>query len=72
MFLWAAADNLLKRSRRPKERISGIGGSRMSLVIIAFIMVAGLGVAAVLMLEAESRAEQVERFANRRNALFAD
>jgi hypothetical protein len=44
----------------------------MSIVIIAFAMVAGLGVAAVLRLESESRAEQFQRIASRRDARFLD
>jgi hypothetical protein len=44
----------------------------MSLIIIPFIMVTGLAVAAVLKLESESRAEQYQRIGNRKDARFVE
>lgn len=37
----------------------------MTLVLIAFLMVTGLGIAAILKLEDEKRAEQFERLTKR-------
>ena len=46
--------------------------TKMTLVLIAFLMVTGLGIAAILKLEDEKRAEQFARLAKRSNRHFTE
>lgn len=44
----------------------------MTLVLLAFVMVTGLGIAAILKLEDEKRAEQTARLSRRSNRNFVN